>query len=464
MNEDKMKKFLNISLLALVVFSMFSLASCKNEVDNIFDEDAVIRLDKAKAEYSDILTRNGGKWQLEYFANENEQGYIYLMTFAKDGSVTISGNNQWINYVKTGSTKTPAFGSEISMWEIIADNGPVLSFNTYNKYFHLFADPYDIPSTGGAATDADIDESGYGHEGNYEFDIMKYSGDTLYLTGKKPTRSERYVDMIMTRVDGGINDEVYMNEVIAMTDSFFNTKIPQVYINLPNGVRWIVKNGASSILKMFREDADEISTAEYHNIIITHDGISFMDPVTLDGYVIKNFTRQPDGSLLCRDDNQTTMTADVLSHVFTTQTAYVWRSTAAQAGGTFGTLLTTLTSEMKDIYKSTFNYVQIAYDADLKAQILSFNVKKGSRKDNLKYTITKMEAVGDNQVRLTIEPEGDLVAQAYKNCTALAQIIAAINGSTFDLSANSLLSPVNMKMAQSGSAGNYITWSLSQNN
>ena len=69
MNEDKMKKFLNISLLALVVFSMFSLASCKNEVDNIFDEDAVIRLDKAKAEYSDILTRTGGKWQLEYFAN-----------------------------------------------------------------------------------------------------------------------------------------------------------------------------------------------------------------------------------------------------------------------------------------------------------------------------------------------------------------------------------------------------------
>ena len=59
-----------------------SLGSCKNEVDNIFDEDAVIRLDKAKAEYSDILTRNGGKWQMEYFANSNEPGYIYLMTFA----------------------------------------------------------------------------------------------------------------------------------------------------------------------------------------------------------------------------------------------------------------------------------------------------------------------------------------------------------------------------------------------
>ena len=67
MNEDKMKKFLNISLLTLAVLSTLSLASCKNEVDNIFDEDAVIRLDKARAEYTDILTSQGGKWRRVIF-------------------------------------------------------------------------------------------------------------------------------------------------------------------------------------------------------------------------------------------------------------------------------------------------------------------------------------------------------------------------------------------------------------
>ena len=79
-----MKKFLNISMLALVALSSLSLASCKNEIEDIFDEDAIARLDKAKAHYSDILTDKGGKWQLEYYANSNEQGYIYLMTFAQD--------------------------------------------------------------------------------------------------------------------------------------------------------------------------------------------------------------------------------------------------------------------------------------------------------------------------------------------------------------------------------------------
>ena len=190
-----MKKFLNISLLSIVALSSLSLASCKNEVDNIFDDDAVIRLDNAKAMYTDILTSNGGKWQLEYYSNTEEPGYIYLMTFSKDGSVKISGANKWINYIQSGQLTRPAFGSDVSLWEVIADNGPVLSLNSYNKYFHLFADPYNLPNMGGAMTDGDTNQAGYGHKGDYEFNLMKYSGDTIYLTGKKYDHH-----MIMTRI------------------------------------------------------------------------------------------------------------------------------------------------------------------------------------------------------------------------------------------------------------------------
>ena len=159
--KKKMKKFFNISLLTIVALSTLSLSSCKNEIDDIFDEDAVTRLEKAKAEYTNILTDKGGKWQLEYYANDEEPGYIYLMTFAKDGSVTIAGHNKWINYIKTGSVTTASsYGSEVSMWEVIADNGPVLSFNTYNKYFHIFADPDGSPSVGGVSSQDDVNENG----------------------------------------------------------------------------------------------------------------------------------------------------------------------------------------------------------------------------------------------------------------------------------------------------------------
>ena len=244
---------------------------------------------------------------------------------------------------------------------------------------------------------------------------------------------------------------------------FFNSKVNQVYINLPNGVRWIVKNGATSILKMFREDADEISTSETHNIIITHDGLSFMDPVTLDGYVIKNFIRQPDGSLLCRDDNQTTMTADVLSNIFTNK-SFIWKGELSNMGGVFADMVNTTTAELKAYNKSTLNFAQIAYESNENDNtgsfIVSFNIKKGSVKYNPGYYVT-IEKVNDNQVRFTVAPQGNSYGELYaKNCPTIRQFVDTFAASAYDLKANSLLAPVRMTMSQSGSAGNYIIWDL----
>ena len=445
-----MKKFLNIFLLALITLSSVSLVSCKNEIDEIFDADAVARLDKAKAEYTDILTDKGGKWQLEYFCNSKEPGYIYVMTFKTDGSVTISGMNKWISYVNGSSTVgSVAYGSATSLWEVIADNGPVLSFNSFNPYFHLFADPEDIPSS----SDEDDNETGYGHEGDYEFDLMKYSGDTLYLSGKKYG-----IDMIMTRIDASYDDEIYMNEVVAMADSFFNAKIPQVYINLPNGTRYIVKNGATSILSMYKEFEDEISTTETYNVIITHDGLSFMTPITLDGYVIQNFSRQADGSLLCRDDNETTMTADALSTVFTNQTL-VWRLNPEQAGGVYANCLASLANELNDYNKSKLSYIEMNYDLNKSNFVITFYAKKGTNTYKPKYFFT-LAPVDENHVKFNYV-EADNAGSVYATrCPSIQTMIDAISSATFEMSANSLLAPVNMKLTDNANAANYMYWIL----
>lgn len=449
-DEKKMKKFLNISLLAIVALTSLSLSSCKNEVDEIFDEDAVARLDKAKAEYIDILTSNGGKWQMEYYANSNEPGYVYLMTFRTDGSVTISGKNTWIGKVEGESLNIPVYGSQTSLWEVITDNGPVLTFNTFNKYFHLFADPEDIPSL----DSEDTDETGYGHEGDYEFDLMNYSNDTLYISGKKYG-----IDMIMTRVDGNVDDHIYMDEVVAMADSFFNAKIPQVYINLPNGVRWIVKNGATSILKIFREDADEISTAENYNVIITHDGLSFMYPITLDGYTIQNFIRQADGSLLCRDDQETTMTADALNRVFTTP-SFAWKGDTAQAGGVFAQELISLKNELNAYGKRKLSSIQLSYNADMDIYQVAFGCLYQKRTFYPTFFMT-VELVGDNQIKFHYTGECNDAGTVYaEHCASFISFMQSLSGVTYNLVTSSLLAPVDMKLVDSGNTANYTYWKL----
>ena len=445
-----MKKFLNISLLSLVALSALTLGSCKNEVDEIFDEDAVTRLEKAQKMYYDILIDKGGKWQLEYFANGDEPGYIYLMTFKKDGSVTISGKNEWIGRAQGESLSTPVYGSETSLWDVITDNGPVLSLNTYNRFFHLFASPEDIPSTDTEAPD----ETGYGHEGDYEFDLMKYSGDTLYVTGKKYG-----IDMIMTRVKSDVDDQVYMDEVVALADSFFNSRIPQVYINLPNGIRWIVKNGATSLLKMFREGDDEISTAETHNIIITHDGLSFMNPITLDGYVLKNFIRQPDGSLLCRDDQETTITADDLNKVFAIQT-FTWKGDTTKMGGIFTQKLNAIKSELAAYESRTLTGLQISYDSKTaKSYVVSFSCKKGKNTFNPKFYVD-IELVGHNQVKFIYRNEADAAGAIYaEKCPSMLEFINAM-GSNLTLTTSSLLAPIDMWLNDSSDSNSYTYWKL----
>ncbi len=439
-----MKKFLNISLVVLIAMSSVSLVSCKNETEEIFDEDAVARLEKAKAEYADILVDKGGKWQMEYFSNDEEPGYIYVMTFKKDGSVTISGENKWL-----GTLGSMAYGSATSLWEVIADNGPVLSFNSFNKYFHVFADPEDIPSTDDEADN----EQGYGHRGDYEFNLMKYSNDTLYISGKK-----HGIDMIMTRIDPNYDDKVYMDEVVAMADSFFNAKIPQVYINLPNDVRYVVKNGASSILSMYKEGEDEISTSFTHNIIITHDGLSFMTPITLDGYVIQNFIRQADGSLLCRDDQQTTITADDLSVVFGYQ-SLLWRLNNGQFGGLYAEYLSQLAEELKAYNKSTFVYAQINYDLNKESYVLTFNVKKGANTFKPTFTLTE-NPIDEDHIKFTITGVDNTGSVYAQRCPAMQALVDAIGSTTFVLTTPSLLAPINMTMTDSGNAANYINVTL----
>ena len=430
--------------MVLVALSSVSLVSCKNETDEIFDEDAVARLEKKKAEYAQILTDKGGKWQMEYFSNDEEPGYIYVMTFNENGSVTISGMNKWI-----GNLGAIAYGSATSLWEVIADNGPVLSFNSFNKYFHLFADPEDIPSQDDEADN----EQGYGHRGDYEFNLMKYSNDTLYISGKK-----HGIDMIMTRIAPDIDDAQYMNEVVAMADSFFHARIPQVYINLPNDVRYVVKNGASSILSMFKEGEDEISTSFTHNVIITHDGLSFMTPITLDGYTIQNFTRQADGSLLCRDDQQTTITADDLSIVLG-YTSLIWRINNTAVGGVFADCVAQLGDELRDYNKSTLVYTQLNYDLSKESYVLTFFVKRGATTFKPTFTLEEVP-VDDDHIKFNITGADNTAAVYAQRCPAMQSFVDAFGAATFMMTTPSLLAPVRMTLTDTGNSANVIDVTL----
>lgn len=459
-----MKKFLNISLLTFVALASLSLGSCSNEMDDIFDEDAVIRLENARTEYYDILTRDGGKWKLEYFSNVDEPGYTYILTFRKDGMVTMSGHNKWINYIKNNSLNSSAFGSEDSMWELILDNSLVLSFNTYNRYFHLFATPDKVP-TGGAGGDGIANTEGYGHEGDYEFNIMKYSGDTIYLTGKKYN-----LPMFLTRMSTSVNDETYLNEVAVMNKTLFSGTIPYVFIVLPNGTRWVAESFSTCYVRLYREGDDKISNSEFHNTIITHDGMAFMNPITLDGYTMQWFARQDDGTLLCVEDHQTLIIADALeNNLFNAANALKWKcdfdvTKSTDMNGRYLELVKAINVDLPNVpgekSGSKLKEAVISYNSDLSTYVLNMKVRRSASVSPEAHFYFTPTTVSTGQVKMNFTGQNDYASRLLQGSASVVQFINALSEATLNLTATSMLAPTAIKMTENGNTENYMVWNL----
>lgn len=450
-----MKKLYKFSAIAAVLMSA-SLASCNHEEADIFDQNAAHRTEEARKMYKEILLDKGGKWQMEYFTTEEEHGYVYLFTFRNDGTVTISGNNEYITKLTNIDSNVPSYGSETSMWTILSDNGPVLSFNSYNTIFHLFATPEDIPGT-------ERDEQGYGHSGDYEFDLMKYSNDTLYLEGKK-----NGAEIIMTRIAPETDDKTYLNEVVALADSFFNAKIPAVYVNLPGGYRYVVLDGATQLPKFYPETGDYITEYVGRNAIITHGGFTLGKPLTLrdsiDGndYTIQHFIRQKDGSLLCTDDNRITITADALNKVVGDE-RLLWRVDAADCKGELGTAFAGLNTGFKAYNGSSLVHFNIGLNVlnNTKSpytMVVRIKTKRGSYLNmSVPYTV---EYIGKDEIKFVLGEMDSNMKTFIDKVPAFKTMMNKLASSTFKCSSNSLIAPVNMVLTDSSDASSALGISI----
>ena len=450
-----MKKLYKFSAIAAVLMSA-SLASCNNEEADIFDQSAAHRTEEARKMYKEILLDKGGKWQMEYFTTEEEHGYVYLFTFRNDGTVTISGNNEYITKLTNIDSNVPSYGSETSMWTILSDNGPVLSFNSYNTIFHLFATPEDIPGT-------ERDEQGYGHSGDYEFDLMKFSNDTLYLEGKK-----NGAEIIMTRIAPETDDKTYLNEVVALADSFFNAKVPAVYVNLPGGYRHVVLDGATQLPKFYPETGDYITEYVGRNAIITHDGFTLGKPLTLrdsiDGndYTIQHFIRQKDGSLLCTDDNRITITADALNKVVGDE-RLLWRVNAADCKGELGTAFAGLNTGFKAYNGSSLVHFNIGLNVlnNTKSpytMVVRIKTKRGSYLNmSVPYTV---EYIGKDEIKFVLGEMDSNMKTFIDKVPAFQTMMNKLASSTFKCSSNSLIAPVNMVLTDSSDASSALGISI----
>lgn len=247
-----------IILNIVLILGIISLHSCFKEDNEIFDDSSANRLMEAQREYDKLLSAPENGWVMDYYAGlEGGRlgGYQVLCKF-DNGQVTIAGA------YTVGDYKT--IGEKIqSSYTLNRIQGPTLSFATYNKALHPYADP-------GSMTDP------YGYGGDFEFMIMKASKDEFILRGIK----QRQV-VVMRPMEVGKDWDEYCQDVVKLQEIF------------PDFTRFSVEKSGQHTgyvtlwagdNEMHDTDREDIQITKY---AVTDRGINLYDSLTVGGNVLK---------------------------------------------------------------------------------------------------------------------------------------------------------------------------------
>lgn len=182
--------------------AVLTLQSCLHDDKEIFDEPASERLQKAVNETRELLESADNGWVFHYYNGEEYtgSGWTFLVKF-KNGKAYVSADFAPSDMVTTSS------------YDIVQDQGPVLSFDTFNDIMHFLAQPYID----------DVD----GLQGDYEFVVMNTSENVINLRGRKWKN-----DMTLTRLPEGTDWQEYLESI-----DNYGTNMVRKYSAVVNGTK-----------------------------------------------------------------------------------------------------------------------------------------------------------------------------------------------------------------------------------
>lgn len=183
-----------LMFFAAAAFLAAGFSSCQKVDEEVFDKSATDRLDEMINEVRSILTGEENGWVMKYFIGSDQMGGGYTYTIKFTGSDAEIG----FEYANT------AFGYDVdttitSLYKITDDNGPVLSFDTYNDFIHYFS----TPST------AHYQALG----GDFEFEIKSVSSERIEMIGRRSRN-------IITLEPVAESADKYISDVVNLANNF----------------------------------------------------------------------------------------------------------------------------------------------------------------------------------------------------------------------------------------------------
>ncbi len=246
MKANKLFIYLLLALPALF------LQSCQTEEENVFDKSYSERMDDFLQKAQETLVASQYGWALDYYPKSNQSygGVAYTIKFTRDNAIVRYENN-------------PDDGEVKSLYKMKEDDGPVLSFDTYNTFLHTYATP----------------KSGEyrGKEGDFEFVIDSIGADRIKIHGKRSLNT-----MYLHKLSGEASE--YMEKVTNLTNLFVFSDVALNVGGKP--YRLVVTDKNNRQLAIY--DGDKIIAESAY--AFTDKGIRLYEPITLNGVKLYDLT------------------------------------------------------------------------------------------------------------------------------------------------------------------------------
>lgn len=180
-------KIKNILFSLALALPVFALTSCQDDTEEIFDDASSLRMQEALENAKAVLRGAENGWVMDYYVGSNQQYGGYAVTIKFD-SLTCTAASEL--------TPEPA----TSYYKMTTDQGPVLTFDTYNVVLHALATP---------------SQNNYeGYHADFEFVVMSATPDLVVLKGKKIGNYAYLHPLKEPMID-------YLNKTYVMQDSIY---------------------------------------------------------------------------------------------------------------------------------------------------------------------------------------------------------------------------------------------------
>lgn len=283
-----------LGMMALVAIA----TSCSFEQDEYFDETASLRVTHMNENIKKRLVEQGSEgkhgWVIQYFVagtdDYNFEGFNLFGRFYDDNKVTLASNHR---FLRDGNANK--YTEHTSVYQMLAEEGPILSFNTWNDIISVFADPVDP-----TAAPKSIVNNGEGMFGDHNLVFHSMDDAQILFHGERHRAEVRFIPCDRPWED-------YMTAVTENKNHIATSKLTSYYVT--DGVDTMYFSGLYKGVFVYGERIVDPLKKKTLSCVFTPNGFRINHVDSLGENTFQEFTLAEDNSKLLSEDGKTEVIA-----------------------------------------------------------------------------------------------------------------------------------------------------------